>query len=63
MSLFEALGELCTMPIRCLGEITDDLTGENDTAETGLAIMTLGMSSVIKGIGKTIQKANNKLGD
>ena len=61
MSLFEAMGELCSMPIRCLGEIRDDLSGDNDDADAGLSIMTLGLSSIVKGIGKTIEKSVDKL--
>lgn len=61
MSLFEAIGELCATPIRCLGELKDDLSGDNDDADAGLAIMTLGLSSVVKGIGKSIEKANERL--
>ena len=62
MSLFDALGELCTMPIRCLGEIVNDVTGEGDEdVSQPLAFMTLGGSSIVKGIGKTIQKAVDKL--
>ena len=61
MSLLDAIGELATMPVRCLGEIVDDLTCENDDADMGLSIMTLGASSIVKGIGKTIKKSADKL--
>lgn len=62
MGLFEAIGELCTMPIRCAGELVKDFTDDNDNEmDTPLAIMTLGASSVVKGIGKTIKKSVDKL--
>ena len=62
MGLFDAIGELCSMPVRCLVEIVDDFTGNNDDeVATPLAILTLGGSSVVKGIAKTIEKANDKL--
>lgn len=62
MSLFDAIGELCTMPIRCAGEVVKDFTNNSDDeCSTPLAILTLGGSSLIKGIAKTIEKANDKL--
>ena len=63
MSLFEAIGELCTIPIRCAGEVVRDITGngDNEEADVMLSLMTFGASSVVKGIGKTIEKANERL--
>ena len=63
MGLFEAIGELCTMPIRCAGEVVKDITGNGDNEECDvmLSLMTLGSSSIVKGIGKTIEKSANNL--
>lgn len=62
MGLFDAIGELCTMPVRCLGEIVNDFTGNNDDeVATPLAILTLGGSSIVKGVGKSVEKANDTL--
>ena len=62
MSLFDAIGELCTAPIRVLGEVVNDFSGNSDNeADTPLAILTLGGSSVVKGIAKTIEKSVDKL--
>lgn len=62
MGLFDAIGELCTMPVRCLGEVVNDFTGNNDNEmDTPLAILTMGGSSLIKGVAKTIEKANDRL--
>ena len=63
MGLFDSVGELFTAPVRVLGELRDDLSGDNDSADQGLSIMTLGLSSVVKGIGKTIENAVDKLED
>jgi len=64
MSLFDTIGELCTAPIRVLGEVVNDFSGNgDDEASTPLAILTLGGSSVVKGLAKTIEKANDKLED
>ena len=63
MSLFDAIGELCTMPLRCAGEVVKDISGNGDNEECDvlLSLMTCGTSSVVKGIGKTIEKSVNKL--
>lgn len=61
MSLFDAIGELCTMPVRCLGQVVDDFTGSDSETDAPLAILTLGGSSIVKGIAKTIEKANDRL--
>ena len=63
MGLFEAIGELATMPIRVAGEIVKDVSsiGDFDDSDGMLALFTLGGSSVVKGIAKTVEKAHNKL--
>lgn len=64
MSLFEAIGELCTMPLRCANELVKDVTNNNDDEmDTPLCVLTLGASSILKGVGKTIEKSVNKLDD
>lgn len=64
MSLFDAIGELCAMPIRCAGEVVKDISGNGDNEECDfmLSLLTCGASSVVKGIGKSITKAYDKLG-
>ncbi len=63
MGLFDAIGELCAMPIRCAGEVVKDITGNGDNEECDvmMSLMTLGTSSVVKGIGKTIERACDNL--
>lgn len=62
MGLFEAIGELATMPIRCLGEVAKDLSDNGDGEMDQMnCIFTLGLSSVARGIGKTIEKSVDKL--
>ena len=62
MSIFDAIGELCTMPLRCMNEVVKDLSDEgDDESDKFLSLLTLGGSSIIKGAAKTIQNANNKL--
>lgn len=63
MGLFDALGELCSMPIRVAGEINKDLQsfGDFDDSDGLACLFTCGLSSVAKGVGKTIQKSVEKL--
>lgn len=63
MGLFSALGQLCTMPIRVAGKIVEDAKGlgDFDDSESMLALFTLGGSSILKGIGETIEKAVDEL--
>lgn len=63
MSLFEAIGELATMPIRCIGEVAKDVStiGDFDDSDGLKCLFTLGLSSVAKGVGKTIEKSVHKL--
>lgn len=65
MSIFKALTTLATTPIRCVGELGKDLSSLTDTGkdETDgiLSMATLGASSVVKGIVKSIKKAGEEL--
>lgn len=60
MGLFDAIGELVFTPVRCAKELIDDVSGNNDEADAGLSIVTLGGSSIIKGVAKSIQRACDK---
>jgi len=59
MGLFDALVTIATAPIMVAGQIVSDVSG--DTDDEGLWIPTCGISSVVKGIGKTIEKAIDDL--
>jgi hypothetical protein len=67
MSLFKSLVTLASTPIRCLGEIGKDLSSLTDDREDEtdgiLSIATLGTSSVVKGVVKSIKKAGEELDD
>ncbi len=63
MGLFEAIGELATMPIRIANEVRRDVSsfGDFDDSDGLACLFTCGLSSVAKGIGKTIEKSAKKL--
>lgn len=65
MSLFKALVDIASTPVRCVGEIGKDLSSltdiKKDEADGMLAIGTLGLSSVAKGVVKSLEKAGKDL--
>lgn len=65
MGLFKALIDVASTPIRCAGEFGKDLSSltdaKKDEADGMLAIATLGMSSVAKGVVKSLEKAGKDL--
>ena len=65
MSVFKAITTLASTPIRCVGEIGKDLSSltdiRKDESDGILSICTLGASSVIKGVVKSIEKAGEEL--
>ena len=65
MSIFKALKTLAITPIRCVGELGKDLEtlvdDRKDETKGILAIATLGTSSVIKGVVKSVKKAGEEL--
>ena len=63
MGLFEAMGELATMPIRCIGEVVKDVSsiGDFDDSDALACLFTCGLSSVGKGVAKTFKKTLEKL--
>ena len=67
MSIFKSLVTLASTPIRCLGEIGKDLSSladdRKDETDGILSIVTLGTSSVVKGVAKSIKKAGEELDD
>ena len=67
MSIFKALSTLASTPVRCLGELGKDLSSltdiRKDESDGLLSITTLGASSVVKGVVKSIEKAAEVLDD
>ncbi len=67
MGIFKSVITLASTPIRCLGELGNDLLSltdcRKDEADGILSIVTLGTSSVVKGVVKSIKKAGEELDD
>ena len=67
MSVFKSLVTLASTPIRCLGELGKDLSSlsddRKDETDGMLSIVTLGTSSIVKGVVKSIKKAGDDLDD
>ena len=65
MSLLKSIVTLASTPIRCLGELGKDLEtlvdDRKDETKGLLTIATLGTSSVIKGVVKSVRKAGEEL--
>lgn len=60
MFIFKSLITLATTPIRYLGEVGKDLSTLTDLRKDE-SLCTLGTSSVVKGIVKSIKKAGEEL--
>lgn len=67
MSLLKSIMTLASTPVRCLNELGKDLEtlvdDRKDETKGILTIVTLGTSSVIKGVIKSIKKAGEELDD
>lgn len=67
MSLLKSIVTLVSTPVSCLGELGNDLEtlvdDSQDETKGILAIATLGTSSAIKGVVKSIKKAGEELDD
>jgi hypothetical protein len=67
MSIFKSILDIASTPIRCVGELGKDLSSLTDDKKDGLdgilSIGTLGMSSIAKGIVKSLEKAGEDLDD
>lgn len=65
MSILKALTTLAATPIRCLGEVGKDLSTltdpRKDESDGILSLYTLGTSSVVKGVVKSLEKAGEEL--
>ena len=65
MSLFKALVDIASTPVRCVGELGKDLSSltdiKKDESDGLLAITTLGLSSVAKGVVKSLEKAGEDI--
>jgi hypothetical protein len=65
MGLLKSLVDIASTPVRCLGELGKDLSSLGDERKDGddgiLAIGTMGLSSVAKGVFKSLKKAGDDL--
>lgn len=67
MTIFKSITTLATTPVRCLGKLGKDLSSltddRKDETDGILALATLGTSSIVKGVVKSIKKAGEELED
>lgn len=65
MSILKALITLASTPVRCVGELGKDLSSltdiRKDETDGILSVATLGASSIIKGVVKSLEKAGEEL--
>lgn len=65
MTIFKSITTLVSTPIRCVGELGKDLSSLTDDRKNEtdglLSIATLGTSSIVKGVVKSIKKAGEDL--
>ena len=65
MSLLKSIVTLASTPVRCLGELGKDLEtlvdDRKDETKGILSIATLGTSSVVKGVIKSVKKAGEEV--
>ena len=67
MSFLKSILTLASTPVRCLGELGKDLSSltddRKDETDGILSLATLGASSVVKGVVKSIKRAGEELDD
>lgn len=67
MSILKAITTLATTPIRCVGELGKDISSltddRKDESDGILSIATLGTSSIVKGVVKSLEKVAEDLDD
>lgn len=65
MNIFKAIITLASTPVRCVGELGKDLSSltdiRKDETDGILSVATLGASSIIKGVVKSLEKAGEEL--
>ncbi len=60
MKILKAFKDVASLPVRALKQVKDDLTSDDET-DIALAMFTLGTFSVLKTVGKTIDKVSDDL--
>ena len=65
MSIFKSITTIVSTPVRCLGELGKDLSSltdvRKDESDGILSICTLGASSIVKGVVKSIKKSGEEI--
>lgn len=61
MSIFKAFAKIAFSPIRAVSEVVKDVSGDNDELSQALSILTLGISSVIKGLARSVEEASDEI--
>ncbi|MBO4538661.1 MAG: hypothetical protein J5781_00175 [Clostridia bacterium] len=62
MKILKAFKDVALFPVRALKQVKDDLTS-NDETDIALTMFTLGTFSILKTVGKTIDKVSDDLED
>ena len=62
MKIIKALKDVALFPVRVIKQVKDDLTSDDET-DVALLMFTLGTFSVLKTVGKTIDKVSADLED
>jgi len=61
MGIFKAITKIAFSPVRAVAEIAKDISGNTSEEEQGLSILTMGASSVVKGLAKSVKEASDEI--
>lgn len=56
MGILNGIAKIALSPVRGVAEVFSDVSGNNGEENQGLSILTVGLSSVVKGTFKGIEK-------
>jgi hypothetical protein len=54
-NIIKGLTKVVLSPLNGVKEVIDDISGENEEVSQGMSILTIGASSVVKGVAKGIK--------
>lgn len=55
-NIIKGITKVALSPLNGVKEVFDDITGENSESEQGVSILTVGLSSIVKGTAKGIKE-------
>ncbi len=61
MGIFTGLAKIALSPLKGVSEVIDDIKGDNGESSQGASILSVGISSVIKGTAKGIKKGTDEI--